>query len=270
MPRDNFTSLTRETLGQSVGFNCVRPGCAKPTTALSPTTGTIVSIGIAAHDSAASPGGPRYNESLTPEQRRAMDNGAWLCSSCARLVDIDPERFPEGTIRGWQQQAAAYRQQGLNMPVVPAGLDFKTACENAQRFIGKCREIQIERWNHLISWRSFCAMEELLRLSYPLIATNPYCCQFPHMVNLQNQMLEALRLVLHEVRQSGCWFMEGDYYKPALKCDFYPNEAEAERNAAIDGSRKLVEARMNDFLSLQSELRSIVFSPYGTVDLYGW
>lgn len=71
MPRDNLTPWTREMLGQSAGFNCVRPGCAKPTTALNLHADTVagIGIGIAAHDSAASPGGPRFNEELTPEQR---------------------------------------------------------------------------------------------------------------------------------------------------------------------------------------------------------
>jgi hypothetical protein len=35
-------------------------------------------IGVAAHITAASPEGARYDPSLPPEQRRAADNGIWL------------------------------------------------------------------------------------------------------------------------------------------------------------------------------------------------
>lgn len=34
-----------------------------------------ISIGIAAHITAAAPGGPRYNAAMTPEERSSIDNG---------------------------------------------------------------------------------------------------------------------------------------------------------------------------------------------------
>ena len=48
-----------------------------------------VSIGEAAHITAAAEGGPRYNPDLTPEERSSIENGIWLCKSCARMIDSD-------------------------------------------------------------------------------------------------------------------------------------------------------------------------------------
>jgi hypothetical protein len=46
-------------------------------------------LGVAAHITAASPDGPRYDQNLSSEQRKSPDNGIWLCQNCAKLVDND-------------------------------------------------------------------------------------------------------------------------------------------------------------------------------------
>lgn len=53
----------------------------------SPTS--ITNIGEAAHICAASPGGRRYIEAMTPAERSHIDNGIWLCANHARLIDRD-------------------------------------------------------------------------------------------------------------------------------------------------------------------------------------
>lgn len=269
MSRDNFTSSTRETLGQSVGFNCVRPGCAKPTTALNSITGKISRLGYAAHDSAAAPGGPRFNEDLTSEQRKALENGAHLCPTCARLVDIDPERFPLGTLASWQQRAVEYRQQRMHTPHPPVGLHFKTACEAAQKFLRACQNIEVDRWGKSVSWKSLCAMEELIRISYPMSATNPVCAQFPHMVNLQLEMLESIRLANKEVKESNKWFYDQNSNKFFL-IRMPEMLTTPQQQASIEHSFMLVMSRMEDFFEKACELRSIAFAPYPAIDLYGW
>jgi ribosomal protein L37AE/L43A len=70
-----------------------------------------VNIGVAAHITAASPGGPRYDPSLTNEQRADVSNGIWLCQSCAKLVDSDERRFPVERLRFWKQRAEQRRNQ---------------------------------------------------------------------------------------------------------------------------------------------------------------
>lgn len=56
---------------------------------------------------AASRGGPRYDASLTPEQRQDADNGIWLCQNCAKLVDNDQTRYPVEVLRDWKTRAEA-------------------------------------------------------------------------------------------------------------------------------------------------------------------
>jgi hypothetical protein len=60
---------------------------------------------MAAHITAASPGGARYDPSLTPEERRSAENGIWMCQNDGTLVDRDEQRFPVGLLRNWKMIA---------------------------------------------------------------------------------------------------------------------------------------------------------------------
>ncbi|MDW3197469.1 MAG: hypothetical protein R8G66_34145 [Cytophagales bacterium] len=50
---------------------------------------SVNNIGEAAHITAAAPGGPRYDATLTAEQRKDISNGIWLCGTHARMIDRD-------------------------------------------------------------------------------------------------------------------------------------------------------------------------------------
>ncbi len=64
-----------------------------------------MNIGVAAHITAASAGGPRYDPSMSPKDRRSIRNGIWLCQSCAKLVDSDQSRYPVTLLRGFKKKA---------------------------------------------------------------------------------------------------------------------------------------------------------------------
>ena len=64
----------------------------------------MINIGEAAHICAAAPGGPRYDPSMTPEQRKSASNGIWLCRNHAKAVDSDPAYTVE-ILREWQMLA---------------------------------------------------------------------------------------------------------------------------------------------------------------------
>jgi hypothetical protein len=64
-----------------------------------------LNVGVAAHISAASEGGARYNPAITSEERRHPNNGIWLCQTCAKLIDNDASQFPEGLVRAWKIMA---------------------------------------------------------------------------------------------------------------------------------------------------------------------
>lgn len=105
MNRDNFTKPTIDILAKRAGFICSNPECKKHTVGPNEKKDKATLIGIAAHITAASPGGPRYDENLTVEQRKHISNGIWLCSNCATLIDKDEKAFPTQLLKEWKDNA---------------------------------------------------------------------------------------------------------------------------------------------------------------------
>jgi hypothetical protein len=103
--RDDFTDATKNKLGKQVSWNCSRPGCVAPTTAATADGNGVIMIGRAAHITAAASGGPRYDFRLTPAERKSVNNGIWLCATCANLIDADESAFSEEQIREWKRTA---------------------------------------------------------------------------------------------------------------------------------------------------------------------
>lgn len=110
--RDNFARKVVDALKQRVAGICSNPTCGVQTLAPGTDPLAISNIGQAAHIHAAAPGGPRYDPSMTPEERRAITNGIWLCATCATLIDRDPESYPPGRLRQWRQDAEFKAKQG--------------------------------------------------------------------------------------------------------------------------------------------------------------
>ena len=103
--RDDFTQRTIEAIAKRAGFLCSDPACKSPTVGAAEGHDGIVNVGVAAHITAAAPGGPRYDPSLTREERRHQSNGIWLCQTHGKLVDSDSEHFTVGMLRAWKEAA---------------------------------------------------------------------------------------------------------------------------------------------------------------------
>ncbi|MBS0250993.1 MAG: hypothetical protein JSR78_08000, partial [Proteobacteria bacterium] len=103
--RDDFSKATIRLLAERVGFKCSRPGCPRPTVGPAKGSSKSVILGKAAHITAASANGPRYDPTLTPEQRRADSNGIWLCGLHADEVDRDDNHFTVDELRKWKEQS---------------------------------------------------------------------------------------------------------------------------------------------------------------------
>lgn len=103
--RDDFPVFVKEMLAKRVRHECSNPDCRKPTSGPQEDPLKAINIGVASHISAASPNGPRFDASLGPEQRAAIDNGIWLCQNCGKLVDNDAIRYPVELLRSWKTLA---------------------------------------------------------------------------------------------------------------------------------------------------------------------
>jgi hypothetical protein len=103
--RDDFAEATKRLLAERVAFKCSHPDCGQST--IGPKRGEKKStkVGLAAHITAASSGGPRFDPNLTSEQRSSYDNGIWLCFNHGTLVDNDHQHFTEKLLRGWKARA---------------------------------------------------------------------------------------------------------------------------------------------------------------------
>lgn len=117
--RDNFRQKTIKTLAKRVAYRCSNPVCRILT--IGPEQGgdgTVV-VGVAAHITAAAKGGPRYDSSLTPEQRRHQSNGIWLCEIHGKQVDADDQHFTVETLHAWKKAAESEAADAITRLHVP-------------------------------------------------------------------------------------------------------------------------------------------------------
>ena len=115
---DDFSALVKKALADRVGHLCSNPDCRALTSGPQDDPAKAVNLGVAAHITAASQGGPRYDPDLLPEERSSPSNGIWLCQNCAKLVDNDVARFSVGTLNKWKKEAEADTKNRLGKTAV--------------------------------------------------------------------------------------------------------------------------------------------------------
>jgi hypothetical protein len=119
--RDDFSQQVKRSLGDRVAWKCCFPGCDEVT--IGPGNkdeNHVVKLGVAAHITAASPGGPRYNSDITSEERSAIKNAIWLCTKHGELIDKDFTEYSADTLRQWKAQAEEKAHKNL---ISPNGFD---------------------------------------------------------------------------------------------------------------------------------------------------
>jgi hypothetical protein len=103
-----------------VGNLCSNPDCRTLTSGPQEDPAKALNIGVAAHITAASAGGPRYDPDLLPDERGGPSNGVWLCQNCGKLVDNDPPRFTVEMLRGWKATAEAEAKSRIGKTLLAA------------------------------------------------------------------------------------------------------------------------------------------------------
>ena len=105
--RDEFSTRVKEILAKRANEHCSNRECGIATSGPHQDEDKAINLGVAAHITAASPGGPRYNKSLTSEDRTSISNAIWLCQKCAKLIDSDVKTYPEEILRIWKREHEA-------------------------------------------------------------------------------------------------------------------------------------------------------------------
>jgi hypothetical protein len=110
--RHSFTKSVIATLAKRAGYRCSNPACRKQTVGPHPSPDKALDIGVAVHITADSPGGMRYDPTLTQEERKGIQNAIWLCHNCATIVDRDAAQYHTEMLMGWKNSAEQWDDSG--------------------------------------------------------------------------------------------------------------------------------------------------------------
>lgn len=118
--RDDFPNTVKDELAKRVGFVCSNPACRQSTSG--PQDGPLgtVNIGVAAHVTAASEGGPRYDSTISVGARAGVGNGIWLCQTCAHLIDSDEAHYTVSKLNEWKSDAETAAARALEHRRAPS------------------------------------------------------------------------------------------------------------------------------------------------------
>ena len=106
--RDDFSAKTKQALALRAAYTCSFRGCPRTTSGPSEEAPDAVSMtGKAAPIHAAAPGGRRYLVLMTPDERKDISNGIWLCSHHADLIDDDEVTYTADQLRAMKREHEA-------------------------------------------------------------------------------------------------------------------------------------------------------------------
>jgi hypothetical protein len=126
--RDNFHRKTIDAVAKRAGYLCSNPACRTSTSGPHDDESRAVLIGVAAHITAASAGGPRFDCSLTESQRKSPRNAIWLCGNCSKLIDSDPDAYPVHVLLSWKEAAEALAARKIaHLPVLNVSAKLNSA-----------------------------------------------------------------------------------------------------------------------------------------------
>jgi hypothetical protein len=103
--RDEFPPRTKDILAKRAGYICAYPDCKRMTIAGSnDRKSALTSTGVAAHITAASELGPRFDSKMSRAERTSERNGIWMCQIHGKLVDDNPSKCTIEELIRWKSQ----------------------------------------------------------------------------------------------------------------------------------------------------------------------
>lgn len=267
--RDEFTAQVKRTLEQQAGSRCCNPGCCQPTRAQSWDGAKSINIGTAAHIHAAAEGGARFDPNMQPEERKAADNGIWMCRNCGTLIDADEGGFPAEVLRTWKQEVLEERRADVTAPArrlhqsAPTDADGLGRQSDIQRYEEFINELPsdggVVDW--LRTWQGGAPYDRSLtdrletfvrRWVAPERAFNS-----PRIQAVLTRLTKSLRLFLNRVYIDT--FPIGN-----SECSRVPSDWHHENRARWDEAVQAIEAHMNAAVDAHVELIQVAKEELGT------
>jgi len=149
--RDSFTDGTKAILAKRAGFLCsickamtVGPSKESPY--------SVTNIGVAAHISGASPGGPRYNPSIRTSDRVDIRNGIWLCQNDAKLIDCDSASWTVHRLLAVKEEHEQYvAEKIMQHHILRSDPLLNNIANTIEYAFLRVREIEVESYKKIIT-----------------------------------------------------------------------------------------------------------------------
>ena len=112
----------------------------------------------------ARPNSARYDVDMTPEERKSITNGIWMCRTHARLIDADDKRYTVELLHKWKfEHEEKIRREIELSPLEKEERDFIVAEFNDESLAA--RQIALDKptnWQYLLT-------RELLRTKFKFV-----------------------------------------------------------------------------------------------------
>lgn len=97
-----ISARTRVMLASYSGNQCSMPNCGTPLTVEGVAGGAYSQRGEAAHIKGDNPGSARYDALQPDAERDAFENLIWVCPTCHKTIDDQPDRYPVEALIGYK------------------------------------------------------------------------------------------------------------------------------------------------------------------------
>jgi len=151
--RDDFSQKTVLQIAKRAGWLCSFPTCRTPTVGATSDGEGEINIGTAAHICAAAPGGPRYDEKMSQEERSSAKNGIWMCRDHGKAIDSTDPGFTVERLHEWKRQAETDSWQRVLRNEVPRGPVVATDAQLLTR-IRSAAEADLKVFQRTAKWPS--------------------------------------------------------------------------------------------------------------------